>query len=893
MHTVFYNANSVYTPPITSFVTDFRVSIVKVGNGCYVRDYNTVLSNKLTRVNVNNIRNTYSAGRLTDSETWTEEMESSREMVKEIRRNELKYYTYKTIVLNGNQKKTVLEKIITAHYYQPNHTIDTLTYNYAETSRLNWERYGNLDGAITTKYNSYTPAGLCLSKTLSAAVCDPRTESYLYDNTQRFLTQVTNPEGHISKSTFDGKTGNKLTETDINGLITTYQYDAFGNLTQINYPDGTKTNISVNWNTASNPPNTKYFSSTITTGKPDLFVYYDILGREVCRHDDGCFFQTVYNKKGQVQKTSGPFLKFSDSDIVWQEYTYDIFGRKKTEKSPAYINLSYTYNKRLITITDNLRGISSSKDYDPLGRISKVSDWGGEIEYDYFNTSNYKHKTTITTNDATTVIISDLWGNRLSIDDPNAGKIVSTYNKFNELVSQTDARGNITKYEYDKLGRMSKKQFTAPGGTPQTFTYIYDNASGKGIGKLAQIKLEGNPVETFSYDTYTYNKCGLMNKRIESVVNRTEKYEYDELDRLVKIVVNNESPQVFSYAENAYYIYGDNGIVAMRIYSSGSSKMYYIHPDHLGSYCVITDKDKKVAQSNRFDPWGNNVGTVNFSITKRGFTGHEHYPQFKIINMNARLYDPMIGRFFSPDNFVQIPEFTQAYNRYSYCLNNPLKYVDPSGNLYNPIYDTEGKHLGNTKEGFTGDVLIYSGKEKHDWKSMSANAATNIKGVSLIQDVALSAQAFSKICTDVLEKGGFNIKSLIGNAVAVRNGDDQFNNPSDRKFASGTIGLPSKVSVNQQHPSAAELLTTVENIQNLLGVHELQGHGQNKFGTPFKTHHKAYELQINHSTWDKTTSNYKADMLHGYLFHYNNEVPNARFSSEYLKYFNLMNLYKK
>jgi RHS repeat-associated protein len=49
-------------------------------------------------------------------------------------------------------------------------------------------------------------------------------------------------------------------------------------------------------------------------------------------------------------------------------------------------------------------------------------------------------------------------------------------------------------------------------------------------------------------------------------------------------------------------------------------------------------------------------------------------------NMNARLYDPVIGRFFSPDNYVQIPEFTQDFNRYSYARNNPLAYTDPSGN---------------------------------------------------------------------------------------------------------------------------------------------------------------------------------------------------------------------
>jgi hypothetical protein len=73
-------------------------------------------------------------------------------------------------------------------------------------------------------------------------------------------------------------------------------------------------------------------------------------------------------------------------------------------------------------------------------------------------------------------------------------------------------------------------------------------------------------------------------------------------------------------------------------------------------------------------------------------------------------YDPVIARFFSPDNFVQIPEFTQSFNRYSYCLNNPLSYTDPTGQLWNPVYDMGGKFLGVTSEGFEGIVLIYSGK---------------------------------------------------------------------------------------------------------------------------------------------------------------------------------------
>ena len=55
---------------------------------------------------------------------------------------------------------------------------------------------------------------------------------------------------------------------------------------------------------------------------------------------------------------------------------------------------------------------------------------------------------------------------------------------------------------------------------------------------------------------------------------------------------------------------------------------------------------------------------------------------FDIINMNGRLYDPVLGRFLSPDNFVQMPDNAQSYNRYSYCLNNPLKYTDPSGEAF-------------------------------------------------------------------------------------------------------------------------------------------------------------------------------------------------------------------
>ncbi|GHT79311.1 hypothetical protein AGMMS50262_22820 [Bacteroidia bacterium] len=53
--------------------------------------------------------------------------------------------------------------------------------------------------------------------------------------------------------------------------------------------------------------------------------------------------------------------------------------------------------------------------------------------------------------------------------------------------------------------------------------------------------------------------------------------------------------------------------------------------------------------------------------------------------MNARLYDPAVGRFLSPDPYVQAPDFSQNFNRYSYALNNPLKYTDPNGEFWHLI----------------------------------------------------------------------------------------------------------------------------------------------------------------------------------------------------------------
>jgi RHS repeat-associated protein len=168
-----------------------------------------------------------------------------------------------------------------------------------------------------------------------------------------------------------------------------------------------------------------------------------------------------------------------------------------------------------------------------------------------------------------------------------------------------------------------------------------------------------------------------------------------------------EKETVDGVTRHLNYIYAGGQIVAINIQQDNTDNMYYVHTDHLGNYNVITDQNKTVCQRFHFDPWGNRTqyrswhlpDNTAMPITTRGFTGHEHLSEFNIINMKGRLYDPVIARFFSPDPFVQAPEFTQGFNRYSYCLNNPLKYIDPTGELFTKFLDKDGNVIMDVDDG--------------------------------------------------------------------------------------------------------------------------------------------------------------------------------------------------
>ena len=128
------------------------------------------------------------------------------------------------------------------------------------------------------------------------------------------------------------------------------------------------------------------------------------------------------------------------------------------------------------------------------------------------------------------------------------------------------------------------------------------------------------------------------------------------------------------------FYYLDGNTIAVR--ENGELKIYLAFTDNLGSILSVIDEDGNKMFSASYDAWGKQTVLYNKIGLRRGYTCHEMLSEFDIINMNGRLYDPVLGRFFSPDNYVQMPDNSQNFNRYSYCLNNPLKYTDPSGNIF-------------------------------------------------------------------------------------------------------------------------------------------------------------------------------------------------------------------
>lgn len=239
----------------------------------------------------------------------------------------------------------------------------------------------------------------------------------------------------------------------------------------------------------------------------------------------------------------------------------------------------------------------------------------------------------------------------------------------NGNIKYKDRIGNYT-YDGDKLNAVD--QTTNPSGDfslePQHIDYTFFN-------KVSKIT-EGNYELNITYGPDQQRKQSILKYTATGVEKRN-------------IIYSGNYEKIKADDGNTYeVIYLPAGAINVRTNGS-NDQLFYVFTDNLGSFNTITDANGNKVFEQNFDAWGQKRDPVDWSYpdnsqTKppwliRGFTGHEHLDEFSLINMNGRVYDPLLGRMLSPDNFLQNATGTQGYNRYCYARNNPLKYTDPTG----------------------------------------------------------------------------------------------------------------------------------------------------------------------------------------------------------------------
>ncbi|GAA6139447.1 hypothetical protein NBRC116583_31940 [Arenicella sp. 4NH20-0111] len=353
--------------------------------------------------------------------------------------------------------------------------------------------------------------------------------------------------------------------------------------------------------------------------------------------------QTVQNLTYKYDSMNNVMERKDVKLSITESFQYDVLDRLKTHTLNSIPGSSIT--PTVVSVT-----------YDDIGNIKTKSDVGTYV-YQQNGSSKNSHRLLGVTVNAGAASLAQFQVNwefdsqSLVRSLPSAGTMTYVYDA-NGSVTQTGNR-EINWTAFDKPERMLAEVGT--DGAKRGSLYEY------GPEQQRVFKQEAE-----------FSALSMVTQYFDSTIYIGKDYERIE-DK------NGAVTHRYTIAT------GGHAIQIERADNTAKDTPKYLLADNLGSTHVILDAMGNIEQTLKFDPWGMrlNVGgslAVN-SITNRGYTGHEMDDETGLINMNARVYDPLIGRFLSADPVLQAPYNMASFNRYSYVWNNPMKFVDPSGNI--------------------------------------------------------------------------------------------------------------------------------------------------------------------------------------------------------------------
>ena len=388
--------------------------------------------------------------------------------------------------------------------------------------------------------------------------------------------------------------------------------------------------------------------------------------------------------------------------ITLYDATYDNFGRLLTKQyhGTSTNKLTYTYNLR-----SWLTGISGTRFTQNLYYNTGVgtAKYNGSISSMTWKSGNestvrgYKF-----TYDGLDRVLNATYGETASIS--------TNANRFSENVTGYDKNGNIKSLQRygqtgasayglidnltftlngNQLSRVDDAVSTVAYGTNTAFVngasaageYAYDvNGNltkdlNKGITDIQYNVLNLPSTVSFSDGstiTYTYGADGTKLRTVHKIGSTTTTTDY------CGNVIYENGTQKLLLTEEGY------------INLTGTQQYHYYLKDHQGNNRVVINQSGTVEETNHYYPFGGVFGTTGNTQpykyngkefdTKKGLNWYDY---------GARYYDAALGRFTTVD---PSSENYYAFNPYSYCVNNPIKYIDPDGKDFIIWYkDSNGK----------------------------------------------------------------------------------------------------------------------------------------------------------------------------------------------------------
>lgn len=296
-----------------------------------------------------------------------------------------------------------------------------------------------------------------------------------------------------------------------------------------------------------------------------------------------------------------------------------------------------------------------------------------------------------------------------------------TYDNVNNITAITEP--NLTKsYTYDDLNRLTQAVHTPTPGSATTYNYAYDAVgnitlmNGQAYTYSGTGKTNPHAVTSVGADTYTYDDNG----NVATAPNQT--FTYNWQNQPTNILVGGSTNVSSAYDESGNrFLYQTptnteiqiddgyllrNGAPEISLSLGGESVGVISNgtivnsvTDHLGTAVKQVNASGAVIEDVSYDPYGKVISQTGSLNTKKGYTGHEEDVDTGLVYAQARYYNPSIGRFMGQDAVFKSLGSDQAIkqiaghdlqivladpqilNSHSYTKNNPIAYVDSTGNF--------------------------------------------------------------------------------------------------------------------------------------------------------------------------------------------------------------------